>query len=97
MVILTSISMMIVIGLWSVYISVVVKNLGKQPEDRPGFSETFKNGMGIMARELGIETNKWMSAVQSTIGHTNSITIQGASSNFILNNPEEIAPGKLPQ
>jgi len=98
MTILTSGTMMVVIGLWGVYINMTIQNLDEkeQAKNEIGFLKTFKSGLTILSKETGLKLSELSAYLGSLANQTNSITIQGASSNFVLKNIEDIKPNKLP-
>ena len=95
--ILTSSSMLVVIGLWSVYINLTIQNLGEKNQNQaPGFLETFKNGIAVLSKEAGSKTSQLMANLQAATSRTNSIIIQPENFNAVLQDLEEIKPKKLP-
>ncbi len=97
LVILTSGSMMVVVGLWSVYINLTIQNLGEKNQNQaPAFLETFKNGMAVLSKEAGSKASQLMANLQAATSRTNSITIQQENFNAVLQGLDEIKPKKLP-
>jgi len=97
LVILTSGSMLAVVGLWSVYINLTVENLVEKNQNQgPSFLETFKNGLAVLSKEAGSKTSQLMANLQAATSRTNSITIQPENFNAVLKDLEEIKPKKLP-
>ncbi|OGY66928.1 MAG: hypothetical protein A3H63_02390 [Candidatus Harrisonbacteria bacterium RIFCSPLOWO2_02_FULL_45_10c] len=94
----TASSMLVVITLWSFYLSATIRSFNSEPQQAvaPGASETFRNGLVIVSSKIMAELRDWRSAVMSFIGQTNSVTIQGASLNFVTQSTEDIKPRTLP-
>ena len=97
LVILTSGSMLAVVGLWSVYINLTIQNLGeKNQNEGPAFLETFKNGISVLSKEAGSNASRLMANLQAATSRTNSIVIQQENFNAVLHDLDEIKPKKLP-
>ena len=96
--ILTSSSMLVVVTLWIFYLNLSVKDLNKKElkNSQPEFLLTLKHGMGIIAKQIGLKTSETLDNLKSMTSRTNSITVQGANLNFILNDLEPIQPKKFP-
>lgn len=92
--ILVSFSMILIIGLWAVYINHNIESLGgakkeiaeESKEQKPSFWEIFQNGLKMLTQEFKKSSQK-----------TKDISIQGANLNFILDGLDEIERQGLPQ
>ena len=95
--ILTSGSMLVVVGLWGVYINLTIKDLGEKNRNQaPAFLETFKNGLAVLSKEAGSKVSQLMANLQAATSRTNSITIKQENFNAVLQGLDEISPKKLP-
>ncbi|MDD5547704.1 MAG: hypothetical protein PHN74_02295 [Candidatus Pacebacteria bacterium] len=86
----SSLTMFAVVGLWFVYINYSIKGVGEEKKvvaksNEPPFAEVMKSGLANIFGKL-----------KSDIAKTRTMTIQGASINFVLEDLEEIKQGGLP-
>lgn len=98
LIVLTSASMLFIIGFWGIYFNATIKNLGrgKIASEPNQFLEIFKNGIKEISRMGGAQLNKSAAKLQDLMKKTNSVTIQNADVNFTVNNLEPVEPQKLP-
>lgn len=91
-------SMVIVLILWSFYINMTIQSLNNKeayPENA-GVLSIFKNGVMVLSEDSGLKLSKLTDYLKTLLSKKNSVTIQGANFNFIVNGLEEVNPKKLP-
>lgn len=95
---LTAASMVIVIALWIVYINITIQGLGtpQQQKEQSEFSATLKNGVMILSKSAGTTVSAAIGRMRALFARTNSITIEQANINYIVNDLEAISPKRLP-
>lgn len=100
LIILTSISMVVVVIFWSLYISISVPQLGSSSKNNAAesgsFTGTISSAVGLAAKNLGLKLNYSIDKLKTLAQRTNSITIEGASFNFVAGGLQEVRPKKLP-
>jgi hypothetical protein len=97
--ILSGSSMFIVLILWIFYINLTVKSLQKEDvslQNNTGVFSIFKNGIIVLSKESGLNISKLTDYLKDFLSKKNSVTIQGANFNFIVNGLEDVKPKKLP-
>lgn len=89
--IFTVITMAVVIGFWSVYISYRIQDVNalNAQKDTPSFSEVFNSGLKI----LGAET---MSKFKVLIGDSQYLNTSGKDFKFTVENLNPVTPRQLP-
>lgn len=98
LVVLTSASMLVVIIFWTLYISAAVPQIGSSNRkvESVTFTSTINNVASLTGKNLGLKLNNLIDNLKTLAGRTNSITIEGASFNFVVNGLEKVSPKKLP-
>ena len=77
LILLSAASMIVVITLWGFYVNYSIQDLREVRENNnPGFFQTFKNGLGVTAKELISQTGQLINTLESLAKKTNSITIE---------------------
>ena len=97
--ILSGSSMLIVLILWIFYINLTVQSLQKEDaslQNNTGVFSIFKNGVIVLSKESGLNVSKLADYLKILLSKKNSVTIQGANFNFIVNGLDDIKPKKLP-
>ena len=91
LIILTAVTMVIVIGFWSVYINYRIQDVNalEAQKDAPSFSEVFNSGLKI----LGAET---MSKFKALMGDSQYLNTTGKDFKFTVENLEPVKPQQLP-
>ena len=98
LILLSGSSMLVVLILWSFYINMSIQSLNSQeayPENA-GVLSILKNGVVVLSEDSGLKLSKLTDYLKTLLSKKNSVTIQGANFNFIVNGLEEVAPKKLP-
>jgi len=101
LIILSGASMAAVLGLWVIYINLVVGAPGSEltlesEEQRPGAGDTFIAGLKIVGQELQRGGTGVINRLRDKLGRVNSIDISGAERNFILEGLGPIPKTPLP-
>ncbi len=98
LVILTSLSMIFVLALWSAYISISIPQIGSPEKkvENDNFTSTISNVADLAAKNIGLKLSAFADKLGSLARRTNSITIEGASFNFTASGLQEVTPKKLP-
>ncbi|MBI3046271.1 MAG: hypothetical protein HYY86_01865 [Candidatus Harrisonbacteria bacterium] len=97
LIILTSGTMAVVVSLWLVYLNFTIKALAPEPpKEEAGFFKTSANGLQIISQETALKISQLSAYLKSLANQTNSITIQPANINLILEDLETVKPKKLP-
>ena len=97
LIILTSGTMAVVVSLWLVYLNFSVKALTSDPpKDEAGFFKTSANGLQIISQEAALKISQLSAYLKILASQTNSITIQPANINLILEDLEAVKPKKFP-
>jgi len=103
LVILSGASMAAVLGLWVLYINVIVDSAGSELALKPekqevqtGAVDAFVAGLKIVGQELKKGGTGVINRLREKLDETNSIEIRGNERNFILEGLEEIPATKLP-
>src|SRR3989338_3561043 len=96
LVILTSGTMVIVVSLWLVYFNFTIKALTSDPpKEEAGFFQTSANGLQIISKETALKISQLSAYLKTLASQTNSITIQPANINLILEDLETVKPKKF--
>lgn len=87
----TSITMILVITLWSFHISRFIKDLNaaKTESNQASFTAVFTNGLKIISKETAAQ-------IKNLVGGAESLNLLSSDLNFTLEKLEEIKPKKLP-
>lgn len=97
LVILTSGTMAVVVSLWLIYLNFTITALTSEPpKEEAGFFKTSANGLQIISKETALKISQLSAYLKSLASQTNSITIQPANINLILEDLGEVKPKKLP-
>lgn len=103
LIILSGLSMAAVLGLWVLYINLVVGTAeskltiqSQEEEKSPGAGATFLAGLKIVGSQIKESGSGLVSRLREKLGETNSIEIRGEERNFILEGLEEIPKTSLP-
>jgi hypothetical protein len=105
LIVLTTMSMLIVLGLWGGYLNIfVVNNLyhdtlspaKKTTPQETSFSETFGVGLNVIQKELTQKLVNSKEFLANRLQYTHTITIQKPTYTFILDSLESIPPTPLP-
>ncbi|NCN52941.1 hypothetical protein GW950_00575 [Candidatus Wolfebacteria bacterium] len=99
LIILTSISMVIVITLWGMYINIAVEDLNSQQQvvQKESFIDVMKNGAVAVSAKSGLGLSQLTASLKSIVSKSNSIIIERQNKDFLIKNDlDSITPVLLP-